>query len=122
MGVSSLTLDEAELKKRYLKLAKELHPDAEKGSDEAFKKLQDAYARLKAEAQGFNYTEEDLFNIYKQQKDEQEKAAERSSRLYLYARMFRNRTAAVSALLSKSLSGYSRHLDRGRLHRCRGHK
>jgi DnaJ-class molecular chaperone len=44
-----------DLKKKYLKLSKEFHPDMPNGSHEKFQELQDAYDMLNAYMDGFAF-------------------------------------------------------------------
>ena len=45
-----------ELKQKYLKLSKKLHPDMPEGSDEKFQELQDAYELLNKYIDSFAYS------------------------------------------------------------------
>ncbi|RXJ90440.1 molecular chaperone DnaJ [Arcobacter sp. CECT 8983] len=45
-----------ELKQKYLKLSKKLHPDTEEGSDEKFQQLQEAYELLNNYIDSFKYS------------------------------------------------------------------
>ena len=60
------TWTDEELKKIYLKLVKKYHPDVAKTGDKLkFQKVQEAYERLLAGSDGYTYTEEDLYNMYR---------------------------------------------------------
>jgi len=48
-----------DLKKKYLKLSKELHPDMPNGSDEKFQELQAAYDLLNSYMDGFAFSFEE---------------------------------------------------------------
>ncbi len=45
-----------DLKKKYLKLSKQYHPDMPKGSDEKFQELQKAYELLNAYIDSFTFS------------------------------------------------------------------
>jgi molecular chaperone DnaJ len=57
-------LNDAELKKCYLALAKKYHPDTKSGSTEKFQQVQAAFEKLSASKQGYTLTEEDLYDMY----------------------------------------------------------
>ena len=49
-------------------MAKKHHPDVKGGSKLKFQEIQQAFERLKAHKEGFELTEEDLFDMYSSKK------------------------------------------------------
>ena len=67
----SQQMSDGDLKRVYLQFAKVYHPDVQKsGNKVKFQKLTEAYERLKADKAGYTLTEEDLYDLYKNQKQQ----------------------------------------------------
>ncbi len=59
-------LDQKSLRKNYLQLSKKYHPDAQDGSDEKFREINEAYNLLKAYVENykFSFEKEEFLDQY----------------------------------------------------------
>lgn len=67
----------------YLQFARVYHPDVTRtGDKDKFQRLTAAYERLQADQAGYNLTEEDLYDLYKNSQREAEERERRRHEQY----------------------------------------